>query len=240
MSDFESKWLERFLSEQLFCSLYPALCFMEEHYQAPSPTRVWLKALQYAQKIGEIPRADLILERMFINMPKMKALCVEAVLFYMLMAGGKEALKPTPLKDKLAKLLLGHGESWQILYQHIRQAELEEEQNGNFVGVCDYQTKENQLAMLVREEVEELDGADVDLAQGQEIVREIVDNCMGLTTNTIEGILVPLMSLNERHGMIFDTDINRLKEKLGIKTTTQYHFDRLNDIHDNKEVKIGK
>lgn len=240
MSDFEYKWLEKFLSEQLFCSLYPALCFMEKQYQAPSPTRVWLKALQYVQKTGEIPRADLILERMFADMPEMEALSVEAVLFYMLMAGGEEALKPTPLKDKLAKLLLGHGESWQILYQHIRQAELEEEQNGNFVGICDYQTKENQLVMLVREEVEELNGTDVDLTQGQEIVKEIVDNCMGLTSSTIEGILVPLMSLNERHGMVFDADINRLKEKLGIKTTTQLNFEKFNDIHDNKEVKIGK
>lgn len=34
MSNLESRMLNIFLPDQLFCSLYPALCIMEEQYQA--------------------------------------------------------------------------------------------------------------------------------------------------------------------------------------------------------------
>ena len=80
----------------------------------------------------------------------------------------------------------------------------------------------------------------LDLNQAKEVVKIIVDNCMGLTCNTIEGILVPLMSTNEQYNGIFNEDVNRLKEKLGIKTETRIKFEKLNDIHDNGQVNIGK
>ena len=49
-----------------------------------------------------------------------------------------------------------------------------------------------------------------------------------------------LMTTNEEYDFAFDKDINRLKEKLGIKTQTNFHFDKLNDIHDNDQVQIGR
>ena len=57
MSNLESKMFEIFLSDQLFCSLYSALNFMEEKYQAPSPINIWMDSLQIMQEIGNISRA---------------------------------------------------------------------------------------------------------------------------------------------------------------------------------------
>lgn len=63
---------------------------------------------------------------------------------------------------------------------------------------------------------------------------------MGLTSDTIEGILVPLMSTNDQYNLAFSEDVNRLKEELESKTKTNFNFEKLNDIHDNEQVQIGR
>lgn len=241
MSNLESRMLDIFLSDQLFCSLYPALCIMEEQHQAPSPIKVWMEALQIKQKAEHFCRADLIIGRMFADKSEIEALCEEAVLFYMIITAGREdAQKPTALKDALAQLLLKHGELWQTLYNEIRKSEEEEELKGYNIDSCDYSKKLNQLVSLMQKELDSLKENNPDLKQAKEVVRIIVDNCMGLTSNTIEGILVPLMSTNEQYNCAFNEKVNRLKEKLGIKTETKINFEKLNDIHDNEQVHIGK
>ena len=121
MNNLESRMLEIFLADQLFCSFYPALCLMEEQHQAPSPIKVWMGALQIKQKAEHFCRADLIIGRMFADKSEIEALCEEAVLFYMIITAGREdTQKPTALKDALAQLLLKHGELWQTLYNEIR------------------------------------------------------------------------------------------------------------------------
>ena len=241
MSNLESRMLDIFLPDQLFCSLYPALCIMEEQHQAPSPIKVWMEALQIKQKAEHFCRADLIIGRMFADKSEIEALCEEAVLFYMIITAGREdAQKPTALKDALAQLLLKHGELWQTLYNESRKSEEEEELKGYNIDSCDYSKKLNQLVSLMQKELDSLKENNPDLKQAKEVVRIIVDNCMGLTSDTIEGILVPLMSTNEQYNCAFNEEVNRLKEKLGIKTETKINFEKLNDIHDNEQVHIGK
>ena len=241
MNNLESRMLEIFLADQLFCSLYPALCFMEEQHQAPSPIKVWMEALQIKQNTEKFCRADIIIGRMFADKSQIEALCEEAVLFYMLITTGQEEKqKPTALKDALARLLLKHGELWKTLYNKIRQSEEEEELEGHYVDSCDYSKKLNQLVYLMQQELDSIKENNLDLKQAKEVVRIIVDNCMGLTSDTIEGILVPLMSTNEQYNCAFNEEVNRLKEKLEIKTETKINFEKLNDIHDNEQVHIGK
>lgn len=241
MSNLESRMLDIFLSDQLFCSLYPALCFMEDQHQAPSPIKIWMEALQILQKTEKICRADIIIGRMFAGKPQIEALCEEAVLFYIFMiADREEAKRPTALKDALARLLLKHGELWQTLYNEIRKSEQAEELKGYYIDSCDYSKKLNQLVSLMQKELDSLKENNPDLKQAKEVVRIIVDNCMGLTSDTIEGILVPLMSTNEQYNLAFNEDVNRLKEKLESKTKTNFNFEKLNDIHDNDQVQIGR
>ena len=92
----------------------------------------------------------------------------------------------------------------------------------------------------MQKELDSLKENNPDLKQAKEVVRTIVDNCMGLTSNTIEGILVPLMSTNEQYNFAFSEDVNRLKEKLESKTKTNFNFEKLNDIHNNEQAHIGK
>lgn len=241
MSNLESRMLNIFLPDLLFCSLYPALCIMEEQYQAPSPIKVWMEALQIKQKAEHFCRVDLIIGRMFADKSEIEALCEEAVLFYIIITAGREdAQKPTALKDALARLLQNHGEMWQTLYNEIRKSEQEEELKGYYIDSCDYSKKLNQLVSLMQKELDSLKENNPDLKQAKEVVRIIVDNCMGLTSDTIEGILVPLMSTNDQYNLAFSEDVNRLKEELESKTKTNFNFEKLNDIHDNEQVQIGR
>lgn len=241
MSNLESKMFEIFLSDQLFCSLYSALNFMEEKYQAPSPINIWMDSLQIMQEIGNISRADLIIGRMFAEKSQIEALCEEAVVFYMHMAAGREeSQKPTALKDALARLLIAHGELWKTLYMEIRKSEQDEESKGYYITPCDYGSKVNQIVSLVKEELDSIKENNLDLEQAKKVVKSIVDNSMGLTSSAIESILLPLMTTNEEYNLAFNEDVNRLKEKLESKTKTNFNFEKLNDIHDNNQVQIGR
>ena len=72
------------------------------------------------------------------------------------------------------------------------------------------------------------------------VVFDIVENCMGLTAESIEKILHPLMAIKGKYGYAVNEQIKRLEEKLDEKTTTQFNFDRMYDVHDNNTVEIGK
>lgn len=58
------------------------------------------------------------------------------------------------------------------------------------------------------------------LSEARAFVGQLVSNCENLTPNAIEHILVPLMTTNEQYGNAFDEEVDRLKEKLGMKTTS--------------------
>ena len=72
------------------------------------------------------------------------------------------------------------------------------------------------------------------------VVSDLVDISKGLTAESIEKFLLLLMALKGKYGNAFDEEINRLQEELNKKTTTQFNFDRMYDVHDNDTVEIGK
>lgn len=75
-------------------------------------------------------------------------------------------------------------------------------------------------------------------------VRNLFQYFVGMASSvdssTIEANLVVLNKYNIDHGHLYDAEINSLYEKLGIKSNTQFNIERVNDIHGNNEVKIGK
>ena len=82
--------------------------------------------------------------------------------------------------------------------------------------------KENRLTSLLKEELLALTPDNVGMEQATKVVQAIVDNCMGLTAESIERILMPLMAVNDQYGHAFNAEIDRLKQKLEEKTSPQY------------------
>lgn len=81
--------------------------------------------------------------------------------------------------------------------------------------------RENRLTGLLKQELLDLKPDNVGMEQAARVVQAIVDNCMGLTADSIEKILVPMMTTNEQYAHAFDADVDRLKQRLGLKTTPQ-------------------
>lgn len=78
---------------------------------------------------------------------------------------------------------------------------------------------------------------------GEEAVKGLLRHILGfsdvLSAQGIQAILLWMNKYNNEHGTKYTRYINELYEKLGKKTNTQFNIDKINDIHDNKEVKIG-
>ena len=79
--------------------------------------------------------------------------------------------------------------------------------------------REDMTNLLMCEMNETLENENLDGARA--VVSDIVENCMGLTAESIEKFLLLLMALKGKYGNTFDEQINRLQEKLNEKTTTQ-------------------
>ena len=144
--------------------------------------------------------------------------------------------------QELSKMV--YNMSNNFYYKDIRDIVIEhkqdEELKGYYTTPCDYGSKVNQIVSLVKEELDSIKENYLDLEQAKKVVKSIVDNSMGLTSSAIESILLPLMTTNEEYNLAFNEDVNRLKEKLESKTKTNFNFEKLNDIHDNDQVQIGR
>ena len=68
---------------------------------------------------------------------------------------------------------------------------------------------------------ESLENDNLDDDKAKDVVSNIVDICEGLTAETVEKNLIPLMEVNRKFGHAFDEHINRLEEILKKKTTPQ-------------------
>lgn len=80
--------------------------------------------------------------------------------------------------------------------------------------------------------------------EGEDAVKEIFQYFVGMSNSvgdsTIKENLLILNKYNNDHGNKYQPYIDALYKKLGEKTTTQFHIDKINDIHGNQEVKISK
>ena len=76
----------------------------------------------------------------------------------------------------------------------------------------------HRLPTLLEYELTTLSQERLPLKQAQDFIHKFIDNCMALTPSSIENILLPLMATNEQYGNAFDEEVNRLKQKLGMKT----------------------
>lgn len=82
-------------------------------------------------------------------------------------------------------------------------------------------------ADLISYELKTIKKDGCNLQQAREIIKVIVDNAEHYSTTTIEHLLNPLRDTNDQYSHAFDDAINRLKEKLGIKTTTSLNAEEV-------------
>ena len=73
---------------------------------------------------------------------------------------------------------------------------------------------------------------------GLTVVNSIVDASLDLSVEGMQHIENVLSEVNDQNGHQYQKDLNRLREARKKKSKTLFHFERLNDIHDNGQVII--
>lgn len=121
---------------------------------------------------------------------------------------------------------------------------------------CDYPLADSILFSAARKEEKRwMDGKRTQLLdyeigeieranEGDEKVREVFEYFVGMAgcmdCATIKANLLILNKYNMNHGNRYDDIINKMYQCLDTKSTTHFHIDKINDIHGNKNVKIGQ
>ena len=122
------------------------------------------------------------------------------------------------------------------------------------VGFCqEYDGFTDLLKQLLKKEQERwLDSKRVDLltyelkcipkevpsTDGLTVVNSIVDASLDLSVEGMQHIENVLSEVNDQNGHQYQKDLNLLREARKKKSKTLFHFERLNDIHDNGKVII--
>lgn len=118
--------------------------------------------------------------------------------------------KKNPLAVDVAKALLPKCREYED-FNHLLEAMDEKETKKRMEGW---------RANLLAYELKSIKNENLNLRMAKDVVHSIIENAEHYSTSTIESLLNPLRDTNDQYGHAFDDDINRLKEKLGIKTTT--------------------
>lgn len=134
--------------------------------------------------------------------------------------------KNTPIAAPTARALLGYCEEYQGFEELITSMRSKEASL----------RAQHRLPSLLEYELKTLTEECLSLEETQKFVHELVDNCMALTPESIERILVPLMTTNRQYGHVFDKEVERLENKLGMKTTPIIHSQVQGDLVMEKHV----
>lgn len=125
------------LEDSLFAALYEALCNLQNKWHTSSPVDMWIEALSAKQELSKSIRPDLLLRQLFVGSNPNEAVIVKAILMWMLFNEDRSKGQ-SPLKDALAKMMLEHVETWNVVYSAFRESESRNEQMGYDIIQTDY------------------------------------------------------------------------------------------------------
>lgn len=136
--------------------------------------------------------------------------------------------KRNPMADQAARAIVGYCNEYDGFGDLLKAMDNREHKL----------RREDRLTGLLEKELCAMTPAKMGTEHAAKVVSAIVDNCMGLTADSTEKILVPLMATNDQYAHAFDADVDRLKKRLGLKTSPQTN--RVELVMEKKvEYEIG-
>ena len=129
--------------------------------------------------------------------------------------------------EKVARALVGFCQEYDGFTDLLKQLSKKEKErwlDNKRVDLLKYELK------CISQEVPSTDGLTV--------VNSIVDASLDLSVEGMQHIENVLSEVNDQNGHQYQKDLNRLREARKKKSKTLFHFERLNDIHDNGQVII--
>lgn len=98
---------------------------------------------------------------------------------------------------------------------------------------------ENQKVDLLTYELRTIDIKE-EPENAKDIIHDIVECAKGTSVESMQHIETVLSEVNDSHQHNFQEDLNELRTARKQKSVSNIHIDRVNDIHDNERVDVGK
>lgn len=98
---------------------------------------------------------------------------------------------------------------------------------------------ENQKINLLTYELRAIE-VEEDSENVKDIIHDIVECAMGTSVESMQHLENVLSEVNDAHKYIYQDELNRLREARKAKSVSNVHIDRVNDIHGNDNVNVGK
>ena len=216
------------LEDSLFAALYEALCHLETKWHTSSPVDMWIKALSARQKISKSRRPDLLLRQLFVGSNPNEAVVVEAILMWILFNEDRNTGK-SPLKDALARMLLEHHETWNVVYSEFRESESRNEQMGYDITQTDY--SKNAVPTKVQYQ---------ELSENCNLAHEMVSYALESHNHQMCYALYYILShIDYQKGHIYEDEVRRLANQTDEMEKARHEPRKVENIFQKDSCNFG-
>lgn len=216
------------LEDSLFAALYEALCNLENKWHTSSPVDMWIEALSARQKISKSRRPDLLLRQLFVGSNPNETVVVKAILMWILFNEDRNTQK-SPLKDALARMLLEHIETWNVVYSEFRESESRNEQLGYEITQTDY----SQNAVPTKVQCQEI-------SQNCNLAHEMVSYALESHNHQLCYALYYILShIDYQRGHIYEDEVRRLANQTDEMEKASHEPRKVENIFQKDSCNFG-
>lgn len=216
------------LEDSLFAALYEALCNLENKWHTSSPVDMWIEALSARQKISKSRRPDLLLRQLFVGSNPNETVVVKAILMWILFNEDRNTQK-SPLKDALARMLLEHIETWNVVYSEFRECESRNEQLGYEITQTDY----SKNAVPTKVQCQEI-------SQNCNLAHEMVSYALESHNHQLCYALYYILShIDYQRGHIYEDEVRRLANQTDEMEKASHEPRKVENIFQKDSCNFG-
>lgn len=216
------------LEDSLFAALYEALCNLENKWHTSSPVDMWIEALSARQKISKSRRPDLLLRQLFVGSNPNETVVVKAILMWILFNEDRNTQK-SPLKDALARMLLEHIETWNVVYSEFRECESRNEQLGYEITQTDY----SKNAVPTKVQCQEI-------SQNCNLAHEMVSYALESHNHQLCYALYYILShIDYQRGHIYEDEVRRLANQTDEMEKASHEPRKVENIYQKGSCNFG-
>lgn len=216
------------LEDSLFAALYETLCNLENKWHTSSPVDMWIEALSARQKISKSRRPDLLLRQLFVGSNPNETVVVKAILMWILFNEDRNTQK-SPLKDALARMLLEHIETWNVVYSEFRESESRNEQLGYEITQTDY----SKNAVPTKVQCQEI-------SQNCNLAHEMVSYALESHNHQLCYALYYILShIDYQRGHIYEDEVRRLANQTDEMEKASHEPRKVENIFQKDSCNFG-
>lgn len=222
------------LSDDVYVLYHNYLKELHEHgFTGLSQAEIYLSALQFVSLLQSLPNVEEGLDEELEDLENVAEGENDAMIISMLATVIIYAIRKRNPSFDYKSVICHIYEKWgdHPLFYSILTAGAQKEEK---------LWMEKRKIDLLTCELKDIEPNNEDDQSVKELFDYIIHFCNNVDGNTIKEILFVLLMFNTDHGGKYTSYVKSIYDKLPVNSRIQFNIDKINDIHDNTEVKIAK